>query len=372
MRVMNFGAGPGALPLAALREAQDELLDFNGVGASVMEISHRSKPYDALHAEVLASLRTLLRLPDSHTVLLLQGGASAHFAQIPLVFLPKGARAGYVVNGTWGRKALSEASKIPAMGGGEAFLLASSEDAAHNAVRVVRADEVHADQALAYVHYTSNETIHGIEYGVSVERPLFEAGDVPVVCDVSSNFLSRPTDFSSCAFAYAGAQKNAGPSGLVIAIVDKSFLDRGRRDLPNILRYDVQLKEDSRLNTPPTFSVYMLRNVLRWIEREGGLAAMEARNVHKAAAIYQALDVAGAFYDAPVERESRSRMNVVFRLRTPALEAAFLEGTKAAGMMGLAGHRQVGGIRVSLYNAIEPAWADALAQFIGEFAVKHG
>jgi phosphoserine aminotransferase len=370
-RLINFGAGPGGLPEQALRDAQAELLEFEGSGASIMEHSHRGKVYDAVHAEVLERLHALLQLPPSHAIILHQGGASAHFANVPLAFLPAGRTAGYVINGTWGRKAFSEATCVQHCGGGLARVLASSEDAQGNAVRTVTAAQIGDCTDLAYVHYTSNETIHGIEYPSDPAGP-FGSLSAPLVCDVSSNFLARPYDYSRHAFAYAGAQKNVGPSGLVVLVVDRSFVASGRNDLPRYLRYSAHLAEDSRLNTPPTFAVYMMRNVLRWLESVGGLVGVAERNRLKASYVYAALDAASAVYRCDVPAQCRSEMNVVFHLRNPELEPQLLKQAELRGMLGLKGHRSLGGLRASLYNAVEPHHAQQLGELLAEFAARVG
>ena len=374
-RVMNFGAGPGTLPLAALERAKGDLLDFDGTGMGICEHSHRGKAYSALHAETKALLTSLLGLDESWEMLLLQGGASAQFAQIPMNFLGPEARADYVLTGTWGEHALAEARR---MVGGRARVAGTSGTgpgaATHNGAgynRVVRPEEVTVDPGASYVHCTSNETVHGVQFGHEPGR-WFDAGSVPVVCDVSSDFLAAPTDLAPFSLVYAGAQKNLGPSGLVVVLVRKEFLARAMTNLPNIFSYAVQAKNDSLYNTPATLSVYLARNVLAWVRDLGGLPAMEARNHGKATALYAAIDRAAEFYRAPVEKSSRSVMNAVFRLPTEALENAFVSAAEKEGMFGLKGHRSVGGIRVSMYNAVEPAWISALAAFMDDFARKAG
>jgi phosphoserine aminotransferase len=367
-RVMNFGAGPGALPLPVLEEVRDELLDIRGTGMSILEHSHRGKTFAAIHAETKAALRRLTKLPDTHEILFLQGGASAQFAQVPLYWLGAGQRAGFVINGVWGEKAYEEAGRVRALGGGTAFVAATSRegDDYHRAVSEVGL----SGPPPAYVHYTSNETIHGIQYDLPGGVPMPRAAGVPAVCDMSSDFLSMPADLSAYAFAYAGAQKNVGPSGLVVAVVEKGFLERGRKDLPMILRYDVQAKNDSLYNTPPTLALDIMRRVLLWLEKGGGLAAVAERNLEKGRALYAAVD--GTFYRCPVAPEVRSVMNAVFRLPTEALEERFAAEAAAAGMTGLKGHRSVGGIRVSMYNAVPIEWVRALSDFMRTFAQKNG
>lgn len=365
-RLMNFNAGPAALPQAALERAQAELLELPKAGASVLEISHRGKEFEAIHHETIERLRRLAGIDDSWAVLLVQGGASQQFAQIPMAFLGAGKSAAYAVTGVWGEKAIQEAERTAKLLGGTVKTAASTKDG-NTYKRAVRAGELEVDPSLAYVHTTSNETIHGVQQHVTLLT-----SPVPHVCDMSSDFLWKKTDFSPYSFVYAGAQKNIGPSGIVVILAKKSFLETSRKDLPKIFDYGNILENDSLYNTPPTFSVYLARNVLAWVEEQGGIAAVETRNREKAALVYGALDGAGGFYDLPVERESRSTMNVVFRMKTPELEEKFLGAAKAAGMIGLKGHRSVGGMRASLYNAVSVEWAKALSELIADFAKKNG
>ena len=374
-RVMNFNAGPATLPLPALERARDELLDFESSGMSVMEHSHRGKEYEAVHAEAQALLRELLAIPADYDVLFLQGGASMQFAQIPMNFLSSGQRAEYVVNGTWGEKAIEEAKHVGAYAGGDVHLAATTgtgDGKEKSYVRASRQDEIRIAPGAAYAHFTSNETIHGVEYAVAPGAPFPTFGDAPVVCDMSSDFLWRPIDVSKFTFLYAGAQKNIGPSGVLVVVAKKSFVASGRKDIPKIFQYRTAAAADSMYNTPPTFGIYLARNVLAWIKGLGGLAALEARNRLKAKTVYDAIDARPDFYRAPVERESRSVMNVVFRLPTEELETKLVAEAKKHGMVGLKGHRSVGGLRVSLYNAVDVEWARALAQLMGDFANANG
>lgn len=372
-RVKNFSAGPAALPLAALERAGAELLDFAGTGMSVMEQSHRGKDYEKVHDEAISLVRELADVPADYEVLFMQGGASQQFAMIPMNFLGAGKTGDYVVAGAWGEKAIAEAKTTAALLGGAAHLACStaSGDGPEKAyTRMPTAAELSLSASPAYVHTTSNETIHGTQVGADSARPLL-APSAPHVCDMSSDFLWRPLDVSRFAMVYAGAQKNIGPSGIVVVIAKKDFIESGRKDLPKIFQYRTFAKEKSLYNTPPTFAIYLVRNVLEWVKAQGGLPAMETRNREKASAIYGAIDGSGGFYRSPVERESRSLMNVVFRLPTEALEDKLVAEAKKAGMVGLKGHRSVGGIRVSLYNAVSPDDARALAGFMGEFAAKN-
>lgn len=374
-RAMNFNAGPGTLPLPALEQARDELLDVENTGASILEHSHRGKTYEAIHDEAAALLRELAAIPADYEVLFLQGGASMQFALLPTAFLGRGARADYVVNGVWGEKALAEARLAASLAGADVRVAADTaegEGAARTYTRVPAASEVKLDPEAAYVHVTSNETIHGVQFAPDEGAAFPSFGARPLVCDMSSDFLWKPLDVSRFAFLYAGAQKNVGPSGLCVVVAHREFLKKERKDLPKIFRYGVHAENRSLYNTPPTFAVYLVRNVLAWAKAQGGLPAMEVRNRRKARRLYGVLDAHSSFYRCPVAPGSRSVMNVVFRLPSPALEEQFLSEAKAAGMMGLKGHRSVGGIRVSLYNAVEPTWVEALAAFAEDFAARHG
>lgn len=372
-RVKNFNAGPAALPLPALERARDEFLDFSRSGMSVMEHSHRGKEYEAVHDEAIALLRELLGVPDAYDVLFMQGGASQLFAQIPMNLVEKGRSADYVVTGAWGEKALSEAKAATAMLGASvrvAGTTGTGEGKEKSYVRAATARDLQLSPDAAYVHLTSNETIHGVEYDVTPARPFPDTGKVPVVADMSSDFLWKPVDVTRFGLIYAGAQKNIGPSGVVVVIVRKDLVAAGRKDIPKIFQLRTPAENKSLYNTPPTFGIYMVRNVLAWLKDLGGLPAMERRNREKAAKLYGVIDANAAFYRCPVEKESRSVMNVVFRLPTEADEERFVSEAKKRGMVGLKGHRSVGGIRVSLYNAVEPAWVDELATFMEELAKR--
>jgi phosphoserine aminotransferase len=372
-RTKNFNAGPAALPLPALERAREELLDFAGSGMSVMEHSHRGKEYEKVHDEAIALLRELLGVPDSYEVLFLQGGASQLFAQVPMNLCEKGQTAEYVVSGAWGEKAFAEGKAATAMLGAAARVACSTgvgEGKEKAYTRVPLPAEVKGDPAAAFLHVTSNETIHGVEYEVVPSRPFPMAGKVPLIADMSSDFLWRKVDVSRFGLLYAGAQKNIGPSGVVVAIVSKELVARGRKDIPKIFQLRTAAENKSLYNTPPTFGIYMVRNVLAWLKGLGGLPAVEVRNRQKAGRLYAAIDANPGFYRCPVEKESRSVMNVVFRLPSEQDEERFVAEAKKRGMVGLKGHRSVGGIRVSAYNAVEPAWIDELVAFMGEFAKK--
>jgi phosphoserine aminotransferase len=285
------------------------------------------------------------------------------FALVPMSFLPPGGSADYIVTGTWSAKAHAEATAWAHVAGAHVKVAASTEADGYR--RVARPDEAKLDRQAAYVHWSSNETIHGQQY---LELPRF--GTAPQVCDMSSDFLWRPVDVTPFAMIYGGAQKNIGPSGVTVVVARRDFVERGRKDLPSILQYRAHAEAKSLLNTPPTFGIYLVRNVLAWIKDLGGLSAIEKRNRAKAAALYAVIDAHADVYRAPVEKSSRSVMNVVFRLPSEELEKRFVDEAKKRGMVGLKGHRSVGGIRVSLYNAVEPAWVDELARFMNEFALR--
>jgi phosphoserine aminotransferase len=370
---MNFNAGPAALPLPALERAQAELLDFARSGMSVMEHSHRGKEYEAVHDEAIALLRELLGIPAEYEVLFLQGGASQLFAQVPMNLVEKGAVGEYVVTGAWGEKALSEGKVATAMLGASTRVAATTgtgEGKEKSYVRCPLPSEVKVDPSAAFLHVTSNETIHGVQYDVDPARPYPDPGNVPLVADMSSDFLWKRFDVSRFGLVYAGAQKNIGPSGVVVVIVRKALVEKGRKDIPKIFQLRTAAENKSLYNTPPTFGIYMVRNVLAWLKERGGLAAVEAANRKKAARLYGAIDANAGFYRCPVEKESRSVMNVVFRLPSEADEERFVKEAKAKGMVGLKGHRSVGGIRASIYNAVLPEWVDALASFMQEFAKR--
>ncbi len=369
-RKINFNAGPAALPLPALERARDEFLDFAGSGMSVMEHSHRGKEYEAVHDEAIALVRELLGVPASYEVLLLQGGATALFAQIPMNLLEKGATAQYLVTGAWGEKALGEAKIVSALFGASVAVqsLGVGEGKEKSFTRVPAPSAVKVAPGASYLHITSNETIHGVEYNVDPSRAFPGTGAVPLIADMSSDFLWRPFDVTKFGMVYAGAQKNIGPSGVVVAVVSKELLEKGRKDIPKIFQFRTHAENKSLYNTPPTFGVYMVRNVLSWLKGQGGLAKMEEVNRKKAARLYGVIDANPEFYRSPVERESRSVMNVVFRLPSPELEERFIAEAKKQGMIGLKGHRSVGGIRVSAYNAVSYDWVNTLAGFMEAFA----
>ncbi|MDB4942291.1 MAG: phosphoserine aminotransferase [Labilithrix sp.] len=369
-RALNFNAGPAALPMIALERAREELLDFEGSGMSIMEHSHRGKVYEKVHFEAMALVAKHLGLDDGWAVLFLQGGASMAFAQLAMNFLLPGQAADYIVNGTWGEKAAAEARASASFGAGTVNIAATTANG-DTYVRVPRQDELRLDPSAAYVHCTSNETIHGIEYAVDEAAP-FPTTEAPLFVDMSSDILGRAVDASRFDLIYGGAQKNIGPSGVTIVAMKRELAERGRKDLPVIFQYRTHVANDSLYNTPSTFGIYLVRNTLRWLEEQGGVPGIEAINRAKAALLYGAIDGSGGFYRGPVERSSRSIMNVVWRLPTTELEDAFVKEATAANMIGLKGHRSVGGIRASLYNAVELGWVETLASFMKEFARTRG
>ena len=355
-RLHNFSAGPGALPLAVLEEARRELPVFGDIGASVLEISHRSPTYTEITESAAKLLKKLLGLGDDWHVLFLQGGASLQFYQTALNFLPDDGHADYLITGTWAENALTEAQRV-----GTAHAAASSEDENFSYIPDASTWEVH-DEA-AYLHYTSNNTIFGTQFQ---QEP-----DVApkLICDASSDFLSRPMDASRYGLIYAGAQKNIGPAGVTVVLVQDDFLQRRRQPLPTMLDYGVHAKK--LFNTPPVFAVYLVEKVLRWLDGMGGIPAIQEVNAEKARLLYGAIDGTD-FYTGTVREDSRSEMNVCFRLPSEDLEAQFIKAAKGEGLLALKGHRSVGGIRASIYNAVELESVQALVDFMGRFEQENG
>jgi phosphoserine aminotransferase len=360
MRAFNFSAGPAALPEPVLVQARDELLEWGGERASVMEVSHRGKAFVACAAQAEADLRELLAIPAGYRVLFLQGGATQHFAQIPMNFARSDQAADYVLSGHWSEKALAEAGTYC-----RPVVVASSAEGGYRDIPDPATWRLSDDAA--YVHYTPNETIHGVEF-----HDIPQVGAAPLVADMSSTILSRPLDVARFGMVYAGAQKNIGPSGLCVLIVREDLLERRPAPLARIFSYAAHAASDSMLNTPPTFAWYLAGLVFRWLKAQGGLAAMEAQNREKARLLYAAIDDSGGFYSNPVAARARSWMNVPFVLRDAALDAPFLAGAQEAGLMALKGHRALGGMRASLYNAMPVAGVQALVGFMQDFARRHG
>ena len=358
-QIYNFSAGPAVLPQEVLREAQQNLLALPGVGMSILEISHRSGPFEEILAGCEADLRTLAGVPEGYKVLFLQGGASLQFSMVPMNILTSEGFADYIVTGAWSQKAVKEAKRV-----GGVKIAASTES--ENFTRVPRQEELTLDPRAAYVHYTTNNTIFGTEFHY---RP--EVGSVPLVADTSSDMFSGPIDVSKYALIYAGAQKNLAPAGLTLVIIREDMLQRTSKSLPTMLQYPVHAENGSMYNTPPVFAIYVMRLVLAWLLKQGGLTAIEKINRRKADKLYAAIDKTG-FYKGHAAPDSRSRMNVTFRLQSEELEKRFAKDATAAGLDGLKGHRSVGGIRASIYNAFPEDGVDALVQFMAEFERKNG
>jgi phosphoserine aminotransferase len=358
-RIFNFSAGPAVLPVEVLEEAQRDLMALPGVGMSILEISHRSKAFDDVIEGCEADLRALAGIPANYHVLFLQGGASLQFSMVPMNLLPPGGSADYIVTGAWSEKAVKEAKRV-----GGVKIAAST--AAENFVRVPKQSELTLDPAAAYVHFTTNNTIFGTEF-----HEVPDVAQVPLVADTSSDMFSRPIDVGKFGLIYAGAQKNLGPSGLTLVIIRDDLVARTPASLATMLQYGVHVENKSMYNTPPVFGVYIMRLVVKWLLKEGGLAAIDARNARKAAKIYAEIDRTG-YYRGHAHKDSRSRMNVTFRLPSEELEKKFAKETTAAGLDGLKGHRSVGGIRASIYNAFPEAGVDALVTFMQEFERKNG
>lgn len=358
-RIFNFSAGPAVLPLDVLEQAQRDLLSLPGVGMSILEVSHRSKPFEDILAGCEADLRTLGGIPDGYHVLFLQGGASLQFSMVPMNLLTAQSSADYIVTGAWSQKAVKEARRV----GGVKIAATTESD---NFTRVPAQRELTLDPAAAYVHYTTNNTIFGTEFGY-----VPGTGGVPLVADASSDIFSGPIDVSKFALIYAGAQKNLAPAGVTLVIIRDDMLKRTPASLPTMLQYGVHAENKSMYNTPPVFAIYIMRLVLAWLLKQGGLTEMEKRNRRKADKLYAAIDRT-EFYRGHARKDSRSRMNVTFRLPSEELEKKFAKEATAAGLDGLKGHRSVGGLRASIYNAFPEEGIDTLVQFMAEFERKNG
>jgi phosphoserine aminotransferase len=358
--VHNFNAGPAALPKPVLEQVQRDLLDFDGSGMSILEMSHRSAAYEAVHHQAIADLRALLNCPEDDAILFMGGGAQTQFALVAMNLLHPGTHAEYLVTGRWSEAALREAQKI-----GDARAAWSGASSQYS--RLPLAHDYEIDPAASYLHYTSNNTIVGTQF------PLVpESGDVPLVCDMSSDILSQPLDVTPFSLIYAGAQKNAGPAGVTLVIIRRDLLDRSPANLPSTLSYAEMSAHNSLLNTPPVFAIYMVGLVARYLIDVGGLPAMADRNAEKATRLYAALDASEGFYQGCAHLHSRSLMNVTFRLPSQELETQFVSESEAAGFVGLQGHRSVGGIRASLYNAITIESVQALIDFMDAFRRQWG
>ena len=354
-RVYNFNPGPATLPLEVLKEAQAEFLDFDGSGMSIIEISHRSKPYEKVHNQAKADILELMGLGDDYEVLFIQGGASLQFAMIPMNFATTERKGSYVLSGTFSSNAYKEAATL---GVGE--VAASTKE--ENFRRVPRQEELNINPNVAYLHVCYNNTIYGTEY-----HYVPDTGNVPLFADMSSDMLSRPVDFKKFSLIYAGVQKNLGPAGVVIVVARRELIEKSLDTLPTMLRYDTFYKKNSLYNTPPAFSIYMVGKVAAWIKSCGGLTEMARRNSIKAKLLYDAIDSSDGFYRGHADKDSRSFMNVTFRLPSEELEKKFVAEALEQNLSGVKGHRSVGGMRASIYNAMPIEGAEALADFMNQF-----
>lgn len=354
-RAYNFNAGPSALPLEVLIKAQEQLVNFEGSGMSIMEMSHRGAIFEEVHNNTIAKLRQLYNISNDYEVLFLQGGASLQFSMLPMNFLQPGKQAGYVMTGSWSEKALKEAKLF-----GEPYVMASTKDNQYRNIPSLEDLSVNSEDA--YVHITSNNTIYGTQW-----HAFPDTGDVPLIADMSSDILSKPIDIEKFDLIYAGAQKNLGPSGVTVVIIRKEFLEKANDQLPTMLNYRTHAESNSLYNTPPTFGIYMLGEVLKWVEASGGLQAIAEQNERKAKIIYDTIDQSNGFYVGHASPESRSLMNITFRLADEVLEKQFLTEAKEAGFVGLNGHRSVGGCRASTYNAVPVETCQALSDFMIAF-----
>lgn len=358
-RAYNFNAGPSALPLEVLERAQKELVNFQGSGMSIMEMSHRGAIFEGVHNEAIARLKKLYAVPENYEVLFLQGGASLQFTMIPMNFLKEGEKASYILTGSWSEKAIKEAKPF-----GTPVEAASTKENKYKNIPAL--SEINIDADAAYVHLTSNNTIYGTQW-----KEFPETGDVTLIADMSSDILSKPVDVSKFGIIYAGAQKNLGPSGVTVVIIRKDLIEKANTNVPTMLKYSTHSDNNSLYNTPPTFGIYMLGEVLKWVEEKGGLEAIAANNEAKAKVIYDVIDNSNGFYNGHATPESRSLMNITFTLADAALEKQFLAEAKDAGFVGLDGHRSVGGCRASTYNAVPLETCQALADFMVAFQNKH-
>jgi phosphoserine aminotransferase len=354
-RAYNFNAGPSALPFEVLQTAQQELLDFANTGMSLMEMSHRGKVYEQVHNDAIARLRKIYNIPDNYEVLFIQGGASLQFTMVPMNFLTPEKTASYILTGSWSEKANKEAKLF-----GNINIAASTKE--NNFKNIPSTSELQFNEDDAYVHITSNNTIFGTQW-----KQFPTTGNVPLVADMSSDILSKPVDVSNFGIIYAGAQKNLGPSGVTVVIIRKDLIEQANTNLPTILKYSTFADNNSLFNTPPTFGIYMLGEVLKWVEAQGGLEKVAQNNEEKAALIYDTIDNSNGFYYGHAEKDSRSLMNITFRVADEALEKKFLVEAAEAGFVGLAGHRSVGGCRASAYNAVPREACQALADFMVKF-----
>ncbi len=359
-RIYNFSAGPAVLPVEVLEKAKSELLSLDGIGMSVMEISHRSKHFAPILEGAISGIRELLNIPENYKILFLQGGASLQFSMIPLNFLPENETADYIVTGAWGKKAVKEAKRC-----GNANVIFSTADEGFKSVPTQ--DELNFSENANYIHYTSNETIEGVQFKYDLD-----GGGIPVVCDMSSDIFSRPLDIEKYALIYAGAQKNIGPSGVTLVIIRDDLIEKVPENQHSMLDYRALAANNSMLNTPNTWGIYIINLVCEHIKKHGGLNEMERKNEEKAAILYAAIDQSDGFYRGHADQAARSTMNVTFRLPTEDLEKQFASEATAQGLDGLKGHRSVGGIRASIYNAFPKEGVEALVDFMKNFSQKNG
>lgn len=363
-RIYNFSAGPAILPEEVLLEAQKELFALPGVGMSILEISHRSKTFDAIHAEAKEGIKKLLNVPDDYSILFLQGGASLQFSMVPLNLMPPKNKADYISTGSWSKKAIKEAKRV-----GTVNVAATTEEGEGDNKffkRIPNQSELKLDPEAAYVHFTSNNTIYGTQW---MSEP--EVGNVPLVCDASSDILHKPIDVSKYGLIYAGAQKNIGPSGVVLVIIRKDLLERSQDNLHTMLNYKIQAENDSLYNTPNTFGIYIIKLVTKHLLSLGGLEKMYEINKNKAKILYDAIDNSGGYYKGHAANDSRSLMNITFNLATPELEKKLIDEATKAGFSGLKGHRSVGGLRASIYNAFPTKGVEDLVTFMNDFQKRN-
>jgi len=355
-RVFNFNPGPSTLPLEALENAQSELLDFQGSGISILEHSHRGKEYDSVHNQAIEFAKQLLSIPADYEVLFMQGGASSQFALIPMNLIPEGRSADYILTGSWSKKAFAEAKIL-------ADVRVAADASSDGSFRSIpKQSDLNLDSKASYCHITSNNTIAGTQYS-----SFPDTGPVPLIADMSSDIMSRPIDVSKFGLIYAGAQKNLGPSGVTLVIIRRDLIDRCRTDIPSIFSYPTHVKKNSLYNTPPCFNIYFVGEVLKVVKARGGLAQVEKDNLSKANLLYEFIDSHSDYYRNPIDKDSRSLMNVVFRLPSEQLESKFVAESKSAGLHGLKGHRSVGGCRASLYNAMPIEGVQKLVAFMSSF-----
>jgi phosphoserine aminotransferase len=354
-RVYNFNPGPSTLPLPALEKAKEDLIDYQGTGMSIMETSHRAPEYDKIHNDAQALMRELMNIPDNYHILFLGGGASTQFAMIPMNFIPENGSADYVITGSWAKKALKEANIIA-----KGNITATSEP--DKFTHIPTQEELQLDPNAAYVHITTNNTIAGTQY-----QTFPDVKDKPLLADMSSDILSKKIDVSKFSLIYAGAQKNLGPAGVTVVIIDDNFAAGAREDIPTMLSYGTHIEKNSLFNTPPVFPIYMVNLVLEWVKAQGGVDKIESINKQKADMVYQTIDESDGYYRCPVRKDSRSWMNAVMRLPNEELEKNFIAKAKKEGLHGLKGHRSVGGIRISMYNAMPLEGVEKLTDFMKNF-----